>query len=183
MYNFYPRYPNPYGFNMPMYNPNNMQNFCPMYPNPYWFNGPYYPQQPIKLKDYGKEPLVIDIEKATKQNNYFRNALWTGCHLQVALMTINPGEDIGLEVHPKVDQFLRIEQGEGLVRMGDSKDNLDFQARVSDDYAIFVPAGKWHNLINTGSTPLKLYSIYAPPEHPYGTVHKTKKDAEEDHGC
>jgi mannose-6-phosphate isomerase-like protein (cupin superfamily) len=92
-------------------------------------------------------------------------------------MSINVGEDIGLEVHPTVDQFLRIEEGQGIVQMGDTKDNLYFERRVYDDDAIMVPAGKWHNIINTGNKPLKLYSIYAPPEHPFGTVHETKADA------
>jgi mannose-6-phosphate isomerase-like protein (cupin superfamily) len=95
------------------------------------------------------------------------------------LMNINVGDDIGLEMHFDLDQFIRIEEGRGIVMMGDRKDQLDFRARVYDDYAIFIPAGKWHNLINIGRTPLKLYSIYAPPEHPRGTVHKTKEDAEE----
>ncbi|GAE24933.1 mannose-6-phosphate isomerase [Halalkalibacter wakoensis JCM 9140] len=130
-----------------------------------------------QLMDYGSEPFVIDIEKATKQNNTFRTALWTGEHLQLTLMSININEDIGLEVHPHLDQFLRIEEGQGLVQMGDHKDQLDFQAEVFDDYSIFVPAGKWHNLTNTGNKPIKLYSIYAPPEHPYGTVHQTKAEA------
>ncbi len=94
-------------------------------------------------------------------------------------MSINVGEDIGLEMHPDVDQFIRIEQGQGLVKMREKKDRLDFQANVRDDYAFIVPAGKWHNVINTGNVPLKLYSIYAPPQHPFGTVQKTKADAEE----
>jgi len=98
--------------------------------------------------------------------------------LQLTLMSINPGEDIGLEIHPDLDQFIRIEQGRGLVKMGDRKDKLDFQANVSDDFAFIIPAGKWHNLINTGNLPLKLYSIYAPPQHPYGTIHATKAIAE-----
>ncbi|EEM21039.1 Cupin 2 conserved barrel domain protein [Bacillus thuringiensis serovar tochigiensis BGSC 4Y1] len=89
-------------------------------------------------------------------------------------MSINVGDDIGLEVHPTTDQFIRIEEGQGLVQMGDSKDKLDFQEMVYDEYAIMIPAGKWHNVINMGNTPLKIYSIYAPPEHPYGTVHETK---------
>lgn len=129
------------------------------------------------LTDYGPKPFVTNIEQATKQNNSFRTALWTGNHLQLTLMSINTGEDIGLECHPNLDQFLRIEQGQGLVKMGTSKDNLDFRRKVSDDYAIIIPAGTWHNLINTGKKPLKLYSIYAPPQHPKGTVHKTKKEA------
>lgn len=132
----------------------------------------------IKLKDYGPEPATLNIEKATKQNETFRTALWTGENLQVTVMSIQPGEDIGLEVHPDGDQFIRIEEGQGLVKMGKNKFNLDFEAKVFDDYAIMIPAGEWHNIINTGNKPLKLYAIYAPPEHPFGTVHKTKKDAE-----
>lgn len=128
------------------------------------------------LRDYGPRPFVLDIEKATKQNNTFRTALWTGNHLQVTLMSINVGEDIGVENHPNVDQFLRIEQGQGFAQMGSSRDNLNLQASVSDDDVIIVPAGTWHNLVNTGDIPLKLYSIYAPPEHPHSTVHRTKED-------
>lgn len=131
----------------------------------------------LQIKDYGDDPFVIDIEKATKQNDTFRTALWTGNHLQLTLMSIAVGEDIGLENHPDLDQFLRLEQGQGIVQMGDSKDNLNFQQKVEDDFAIIIPAGKWHNLINTGNEPMKLYSIYAPPQHPFGTVHKTKADA------
>ncbi|WP_240419115.1 cupin domain-containing protein [Paenibacillus periandrae] len=131
----------------------------------------------IELRDYGGKPFVVDINEATKQNNTFRTAIWTGNNLQVVVMSINVGEDIGLEVHPSVDQFLRIEEGQGVIRMGPSKDNLNIEKRVYDNYAIMVPAGTWHNLINTGNTPLKLYTIYAPPQHPFGTVHKTKADA------
>lgn len=129
------------------------------------------------LKDYGPGPLVLNIEKATKQNNTFRTALWTGNHLQLTLMSINVGEDIGAEIHPNVDQFLRIEQGYGLTQMGYRRDDMTMQASVSDGDAILVPAGTWHNLINIGSIPLKLYSIYAPPQHPHGTVHRTRADA------
>ena len=129
------------------------------------------------LVDYGPEPFVINIEEATRLNNTFRTALWTGDHLQVTLMCIPPGGDIGLEIHHDVDQFLRIEEGQGLVKMGYREDGLDFQERVRDDFAIVVPAGTWHNIINTGYRPLKLYSIYAPPQHPRGTVHETKEDA------
>jgi mannose-6-phosphate isomerase-like protein (cupin superfamily) len=128
--------------------------------------------------DYGPNPFVINIDEATTQNNAFRTTLWTGSHLQVTLMSINVGEDIGLEIHPDVDQFLRIEEGEGVVRMGANQNTLDFERRVSDDFAIMIPAGTWHNIINTGTEPLKLYSIYAPPHHPHGTVHETKADAE-----
>lgn len=172
-------YTQPY-YNQPMiYNPYH-------YPYPSWTYLPMYPTFPcepiISLKDYGLNPFVVNIEQATLQNNTFRTALWTGKYLQLTLMSINPGDNIGLEIHPEHDQFIRIEQGEGLVMMGDRKDKLDFQRRVYDNYAIFIPAGKWHNLINVGRVPLKLYSIYAPPEHPFDTVHKTKKDAEKAHG-
>lgn len=183
MYNLYP-YPS--YVNTAMYCPNNMYKGCIMYLYPCWSfpptNYPNYPHQFITLKDYGPEPFVVNIEEATKQNDYFRVALWTGRYLQLTLMSIRVGEDIGLEIHPDVDQFIRIEEGQGLVKMGNRKDCLDFQRNVSDDYVIFIPAGKWHNLINTGNIPLKLYSIYAPPEHPHGTVHETKEDAEGNHG-
>ncbi|NOW04573.1 cupin domain-containing protein [Clostridium beijerinckii] len=128
----------------------------------------------MDLKDYGPQPLVVNIDKATKQNTNFRTALWTGEHFQVTLMSINVGDDIGLEIHPDTDQFIRIEDGQGIVKMGRSKDNLEFQANARDDFAIIIPAGTWHNVINTGNKPLKVYSIYAPPKHPYGTVHVTK---------
>lgn len=119
-------------------------------------------------------PFVVNIDQAAKLNNNYRTALWTGQHLQVTLMSINVGEDIGLEVHPTTDQFIRIEEGQGLVQMGASKDRLDFQTMAYEDYAIMVPAGTWHNVTNTGNRPLKVYVIYAPPEHPHGTVHQTK---------
>ncbi len=132
----------------------------------------------IDLHDYGPEPFTVNIEEAAEQNNAFRRALWTGKHLQVTLMSINPGESIGLEIHPNLDQFIRIEEGEGLVEMGDQRNNLNYQRRVFEDFAFIIPAGKWHNLRNTGRKALKLYSIYAPPQHPKGTVHATKAEAE-----
>ena len=134
--------------------------------------------QPISTSDHGPAPFVVDIHKATLSNDTFRTALWTGTHLQLTLMSIPVGEDIGLEVHPHVDQFLRIENGQGLVQMGNSKENLYFMQPAYDDSAIFVPAGTWHNVTNTGNKPLKLYSIYAPPNHPWGTIHQTKAIAE-----
>lgn len=146
----------------------------PVYPAPVSWPANYREQN---LKDNGRNPYVVNIEKVTKQNENFRTALWTGAHLQLTLMSIAPGEDIGLEIHPDVDQFLRIEQGEGLVQMGRRKEALDFERRVFDDDAIIIPAGTWHNVTNTGNTPMKLYSIYAPPNHPFGTVHPTKADA------
>ncbi|WP_459478658.1 cupin domain-containing protein [Clostridium saccharoperbutylacetonicum] len=128
----------------------------------------------IKLQDYGPQPVVVNIDKVTKQNNNFRIALWTGEHYQVTLMSINVGDDIGIENHPDTDQFIRIEEGQAVVKMGNSKDNLEFQANARDDFAIMIPAGTWHNIINTGNRPLKVYSIYAPPHHPHGVVQATK---------
>ena len=130
----------------------------------------------VVLKDYGAEPTVLDIDAYSLSNNNFRVALWTGTKLQVTLMSIPVGGEIGLEQHSTTDQFLRIEDGQGKVMMGDTKESLTFIQKAGKDYVIIVPAGKWHNLINTGDKPLKLYSIYAPIEHPHGTVHKTSEE-------
>ncbi|WP_246569958.1 cupin domain-containing protein [Lentibacillus saliphilus] len=178
-YQTMPMQPQPTQFpNQPQFVPHQQQQMtrcsCGAY-RPAYHMQDYY--NDMQLKDYGGRPFVVNIEEATTENDLFRIAVWTGKHLQVTLMSINPGEDIGLEIHPDVDQFIRIEEGQGMTRMGDRKDNLTFEANVGDDDAIMVPAGKWHNIINTGNTPLKLYSIYAPPEHPFGTVHPTKADA------
>ena len=130
------------------------------------------------MTDHGDNPYVVDIQEATIENDTFRTALWTGANLQLTVMAIQPGDDIGLEVHEDHDQFLRIEEGTGLVQMGPSENELDFEETAEDDYAVFVPAGTWHNITNTGDIPLKLYSIYAPGEHPRGTVHETKAEAD-----
>ncbi|WP_282920680.1 cupin domain-containing protein [Ignavigranum ruoffiae] len=134
----------------------------------------------IDWKDHGKQPYVIDIEKATLDNDNYRTTLWTGEKLQLTVMTIQPGDDIGLEVHHGIDQFLRIEEGKGLCQMGPSEDNLDVEVEVGDDSGIFVPADMWHNVTNKGDKPLKLYTIYANPDHLPGTVHPTHEDAEND---
>lgn len=167
----------PYGpgstyYNTPINNYPYITNMPPYTPAPYQYTGE------IRLSDYSPSPFAVNIEQAAKQNNNFRTALWTGKHLQLTLMSINVGEDIGLEVHPELDQFIRIEQGQGLVLMGDNREALDFRAYVREGYAFIIPAGKWHNLINTGNIPIKLYSVYAPPQHPRGTVHRTKAEAE-----
>ncbi|WP_144275997.1 cupin domain-containing protein [Gottschalkia acidurici] len=184
MYNAYGIYPCPWYVDATAHYLDNMYDAYRGYSYPYWADEPYYGSdlytKYIELKDYGPEPFVVDIEDATKQNNNFRTTLWTGDYLQLTLMSIDVGEDIGLEIHYDVDQFIRIEEGQGLVKMGDDKDNLDFQRRVSDDSAFIIPAGTWHNLVNIGHKPIKLYSIYAPPQHPHGTVHRTKADAEAD---
>jgi mannose-6-phosphate isomerase-like protein (cupin superfamily) len=94
-------------------------------------------------------------------------------------MSIPVGGEVGLEQHTDTDQFLRVEDGQAKVLMGDTEKSLTFVKTAEKDFAIIVPAGKWHNIINTGDKPLKLYSIYAPVEHPHGTVHKTFEEAEE----
>ena len=126
------------------------------------------------MPDYGPTPIVVNLEDVAEINNDFRTVLWTGNYLQITLMSINIGGDIGLEMHPNVDQLIRIEDGEGLVRMGNSRDDLSFQRRVDSDDAIVVPAGTWHNVINTGDEPLKISSVYAPPRYSFGTVQTTR---------
>ena len=125
---------------------------------------------------------VGDIQKATLDNTSFRTVLFTGAHTQLTVMRLAPGEDIGLEAHPHLDQFLRIEAGHGRVEFGQRKDDISETHDVQDDWAVIIPAGVWHNVINTGSTELKLYSLYSPPEHPPDTVHVTKADAEDAEG-
>ena len=119
-----------------------------------------------------------NIEDQTKQNKTFRTVLFTGDHLLLTVMDIKPGEDVGLEVHPHVDQFLRAEAGSGAVWVGESEDKLEQVGELKADMALIVPAGTWHNVVNDGNESLKLYSIYAPPNHPAGTIHTTKADAE-----
>lgn len=131
--------------------------------------------------DTGRTPWTVDIEKITLENTKFRATRWTGKNLQLTLMSLKPGEEIGLELHNDVDQFIRIDQGRGRVVMGQSKDALSFDKEVENDWAILVPAGYWHNLINTGNTDLKLYSIYAPPQHAPDTVHATSAESEAAH--
>ncbi len=114
------------------------------------------------------------IEKDTEKNDYFRKVLFTGKHLQLVLMSLKGGEEIGNEVHPNVDQFFRVEIGEAKFILN----NKDEQIVKAGD-AMVVPAGTWHNVMNhMANEPLKLYTIYTPPNHPAGTIHKTKADAE-----
>ena len=118
---------------------------------------------------------VGNIEEATLNNSNFRQVVFTGPHSQLVLMSLNPNEDIGMEVHPTVDQFFRVESGEGKVVMNGEETN------VSAGFAIVVPAGTQHNIINTSAEKqLKVYTIYTPPQHKDGVVHKTKAEAEAD---
>ncbi|MFT4186325.1 MAG: cupin domain-containing protein [Micrococcaceae bacterium] len=130
-------------------------------------------------KDQGPNPYVVNIEKETLENENYRTTIWTGKNLQLTVMSIQPGHDIGLEVHEDHDQFLRVEAGKGRVQMGPAEKELDFDKEAVDDDVIFVPAGSWHNVTNVGDKPLKVYSIYSPPEHEHNTVHKTYEEAME----
>lgn len=114
---------------------------------------------------------VTNIERATLENEDYRRVLFTGPNTQLVLMTLRPGEEIGLETHDEHDQFIRIEAGNGKVRLGDEEHPL------ADGVSVVIPAGTRHNVVNTSSTePLRLYTLYSPPEHPDGTVHRSKSD-------
>lgn len=117
---------------------------------------------------------ITNIEKETRENTDYRRVLYTAKNSQLVLMSLEPGEEIGKETH-HLDQFLRFEEGEGKVILDDVEHD------VSDGFAVVIPQGTKHNVINTGSTTLKLYSLYSPPEHKDGTVHHTKADEKEEH--
>ena len=121
---------------------------------------------------------VGNIGEATLENANFRTVLFTGSNIQLTVMRLGPGEEIGVEMHEHLDQFLRIEQGSARVTFGPSAEQVDEEHEVTDDWAVVVPGGTWHNVINTGAGELKLSSIYAPPEHPPETVHRTKEEAD-----
>lgn len=133
--------------------------------------------------DGGPSPYVVPIRSEALRNDNFRATVWTGENLQATVMSIPPGSDVGLELHPDVDQFFYILLGRGNVMMGEAMDNLTFESPLIAGDAVFVPAGTWHNVVNIGRTPLKFLTIYAPPEHPPGTVHTTKAEAEEAEGA
>jgi len=115
-----------------------------------------------------------NIEKDTEKNKYFRKVLFTGPHLQLVVMCLQGGEEIGNEIHETVDQFFRIEEGEAKFVLNDKEEHV-----LGNGGAAVVPAGTWHNVINTSKNkPLKLYTVYTPPQHADGTIHKTKAEAE-----
>ncbi len=119
--------------------------------------------------------FVDNIEKLTVENDDYRRVLYTGGNLQLVLMTLQPGEEIGEEVHDGHDQFFRVEEGQGEIWIDGQK------SVVEDDFAMIVPSGARHNVVNTGSTPLRLYTLYGPPEHRDGVRHPTKADESEEH--
>jgi mannose-6-phosphate isomerase-like protein (cupin superfamily) len=133
-----------------------------------------------RIKDIGPQPQSFDIERATKENTNYRSVAWSGRYLQVTLMSIPAGGDIGLEAHPETDQFLRLDAGSGRVQMGAAKDKLTFEKEVSDGWCVLVPAGTWHNITNIGATPMQVYAIYAPAHHTPDKVQATAAAAEAD---
>ncbi len=117
--------------------------------------------------------FIDDIEKLTKDNVFFRKVLFTGKYSQLVLMSLKPGEEIGKEIHDSVDQFFRVDEGKGEII-------IDGEVRqIEDGFAVVVPAGSEHNLVNTGKVDLKLYTVYSPPNHPENTIHKTYEEAME----
>jgi mannose-6-phosphate isomerase-like protein (cupin superfamily) len=128
--------------------------------------------------DKGPEPYADDLAKLTRTNRNYRTAVWTGDLLQLTVMCIPAKGEIGLEVHEDTDQFIYIVEGAGKVMMGEERDSLTYCKPVGPGSAVFVPHGTWHNLVNDGSKPAKLFTVYAPPHHPHGTVHETKEIAD-----
>jgi mannose-6-phosphate isomerase-like protein (cupin superfamily) len=133
-----------------------------------------------RIQDIGPQPQSFDIEAATKENTNYRSVAWSGRYLQVTLMSIPAGGDIGLEAHPDTDQFLRLDAGSGRVQMGAAKDRLTFEKDVSNGWCVLVPAGTWHNITNTGATPMQVYTIYAPVHHAADQVQATAAVANAD---
>src|SRR3954467_8916184 len=132
------------------------------------------------ITDVGPQPNAFDIETATTANTHYRAVAWSGKYLQVTLMSIPVGESIGLEMHPETDQFLRLDAGQGRARMGTAKDQLTFEQDVTDGWCVLVPAGTWHDVVNTGDEPMRLYAVYAPVHHAAGKIQATQADAERD---
>lgn len=134
----------------------------------------------MQIKDNGAKPNAFDLETATVENTNYRTVAWTGKYLQVTLMSIPVGESIGWEVHPETDQFLRLDAGKGKAVMGPSEDEKTWTQDVEDGWSIQVPAGMWHDVVNTGEEPMQLYVIYAPSHHAQGKVHETAAISEAD---
>ena len=124
---------------------------------------------------------VDDVERATLDNSTFRTVLFTGEHLQLTVMKLDPGEEIGWEAHDDGDQFIRVETGAARLELGKARQQPTETRELGPDWVGIIPAGVWHNVANPGEDVVKLYSLYAPPEHPAGTVHRTKADDAE-HG-
>ena len=121
------------------------------------------------------EVFVINMPRAAERNGNFREAIWTGKYMQTTLMSINRGDDIGIEIHANTDQYIRIERGDAIALVGEKQDTLNRRYELRRGDAIYIPAGVWHNIINAGRCALKISSTYAPPHHPKGAVESSKK--------
>ena len=126
----------------------------------------------------GDKPTLCNVRFTARANTYYRKEIWTGEYLQLTVMSIPVGGEVGLEIHNENDQFIGVGYGVASVYFGATKQGVKFVGNVNPNYAVIVPAGTWHNIVNEGNVPLKLYSVYAPPHHPKGTVHKTKFDSD-----
>ncbi len=131
-----------------------------------------------KIINSGDKPTLLNLNNVARSNRFYRKEIWTGEYLQLTVMSIPVGGEVGLELHNENDQMIGVEYGVASVYSGATKQGVKFMGNVNSDYVIFIPAGTWHNIINDGNVPLKLYSVYAPPHHPKGTVHKTKFDSD-----
>lgn len=129
-------------------------------------------------EDLDVKQNLINIHSDALCNKNFRKEIWTGEHLQVTLMSIPVGGEIGLEMHDNLEQFIKVEGGCANVYMGATKQDVKLIGKINSHYAVIIPSGMWHNVINTSCCPLKVYSVYAPPKHPIDTVHKTKLDSD-----
>lgn len=125
-----------------------------------------------------KDAWVGDIEAITEDNSTFRTVLWTGTNLQLTVMCLTTGEEVGMEMHDHLDQFIRVESGSARITLGPSAEEVEVAHDIADDWAMIIPAGTWHNVTNSGTQDLRLYSVYAPPEHPADAVHRTKAEAD-----
>lgn len=125
--------------------------------------------------EHGGEIYCVNVGRLAYKNQNFRESIWTGKYLQMTIMSIPCGEDIGVEIHCDTDQYIRIEQGNAILLTGNSAENLCHKCKLNTGDAVFIPAGTWHNIINAGRRPIKISSIYAPPHHPRCTVEKNKK--------
>lgn len=132
------------------------------------------------IKDIGPKPNAFDLENVTVGNTNYRTIAWTGTYLQLTLMSIPVGASVGLEMHPDTDQFLRLDAGKGRVKVGPTKDTFTFEQDVEDGWCMMIPAGNWHDVINTGDKPMQLYALYAPVHHAAAKVQPTAEDAQRD---
>ena len=129
-----------------------------------------------EINEHGPSPYIANVGQYAMANSFYRTVFWTGCHMQMTLMSIPICSDIGVEVHEDTDQIIRIEQGRAQLILGECEDQMNYQRELRIGDTVFVPAGIWHNVINVGRIQLKLSSIYAPPHHPAGLVMLVKEE-------